>query len=404
MKFSVLLPTRNRLDLLKYAVETVRRQDYDDWEIIVSDNFSEEDIAGYLQSLNDCRIKYFRTESFVPVTDNWNNALDKCTGDYVIMLGDDDGLMKGYFSKTKGMIEKFQQPDFIHTGAYQYAYPGVVPAYPDGYLLKYAYDIYSYSPEAPFYLAKEQALDLVRQSMDFRIVFGYNMQFYLIRRDFIDSLKEKGPFFQSPYPDYYASNAIFLKAERILICPEPLVTIGVSPKSFGFFYTNRQEKQGMAFLKNLSDTDIANRLQKVILTGTNMNTSWLFSMEAVKVNYGSEYDLHVNYRRYRFLQILHVYKNCRKAKKQSIEELQESNDQLRILWSEMFLWEKLVFGVGLRAAYSVIDIIPKKQAQRVSNALLAMVNSHPEYDHQITTPCYSNILEVFEQVSLNHTL
>ena len=74
MKFSVLLPTRNRLDLLYYAVETVRRQDYLDWEIIVSDNFSEEDIAGYIKSLDDSRIKYFRTGKFVPVTDNWNNA------------------------------------------------------------------------------------------------------------------------------------------------------------------------------------------------------------------------------------------------------------------------------------------------------------------------------------------
>ena len=98
MKFSVLLPTRNRLDLLSYAIETVRRQDYLDWEIIVFDNVSEEDIQGYVRSLNDSRIKCYRTEKLVPVTDNWNNALSKSNGDYVIMLGDDDCLMEGYFS------------------------------------------------------------------------------------------------------------------------------------------------------------------------------------------------------------------------------------------------------------------------------------------------------------------
>ena len=43
MKFSVLLPTYNRLDLLQYAVESVTRQDYDDWELIISDNQSEDD-------------------------------------------------------------------------------------------------------------------------------------------------------------------------------------------------------------------------------------------------------------------------------------------------------------------------------------------------------------------------
>ena len=86
MKFSVLLPTRNRLEYLRYAVETVRRQDYDNWEIIVSDNDSAEDIRGFVDALADDRIVYLRTGSFVPVTENWNNALSHSTGDYVVML------------------------------------------------------------------------------------------------------------------------------------------------------------------------------------------------------------------------------------------------------------------------------------------------------------------------------
>jgi hypothetical protein len=124
-------------------------------------------------------------------------------------------------------------------------------------------------------------------------------------------------------------------------------------------------------------------------------------MEAVKANYGSEYDLRVNYRRYRFLQILHVYKNYRKAKKLSNEESYDSKVQLKKIWGEMHLWEKIVFGIGLRAVYYLIDLIPERQARKLSNALLAIVNSHPEYDHRITTQRYENILEVFEQVGPN---
>ena len=37
-------------------------------------------------------------------------------------------------------------------------------------------------------------------------------------------------------------NAILLKAERILVCPYPLVTIGISPKSFRFYYFNKAER------------------------------------------------------------------------------------------------------------------------------------------------------------------
>ena len=51
IKFSVLLPTKNRLELLKSAIWSVREQNYDNWEIIVADNCSQEDIKGYLDSL-----------------------------------------------------------------------------------------------------------------------------------------------------------------------------------------------------------------------------------------------------------------------------------------------------------------------------------------------------------------
>ena len=142
MKFSVLLPTRNRIELLKFAVASVIKQDYENWEIIISDNFSEEDIAGYVETLKDPRIKYFRTPSFVPVTENWNYALDRSSGDYVIMLGDDDCLMQGYFSNLFETIQKHDCPDFIYTGALQYVYPGAVPRRQQGCLYHYTFDLF----------------------------------------------------------------------------------------------------------------------------------------------------------------------------------------------------------------------------------------------------------------------
>lgn len=42
IKFSVLIPTRDRLDLLKEAIDSVRNQSYHNWELIVSDNCSED--------------------------------------------------------------------------------------------------------------------------------------------------------------------------------------------------------------------------------------------------------------------------------------------------------------------------------------------------------------------------
>jgi len=395
MKFSVLLPTRNRLDLLSYAIETVRRQDYSDWEIIVSDNFSEEDIAGYVRSIDDSRIKYCRTDKFVPVTDNWNNALTKSDGDYVIMLGDDDCLMKGYFSTLKRMIEEHNAPDFIYTSGFLYAYPSVISDFPNGFLRSYDHSNIFRSSHKPFWLGKSESMTLVNHSLNFRVSFNYNMQFSLVSRKLINKMAKYGSFYQSPYPDYYASNAIMLQAERILIVPQPLVTIGISSRSFGFYYFNDLESKGDEFLKNIPDPKIALRLQQVILPGTNMNTSWLLSMEALAQNLGKDGNLSVNYDRYRLLQICAVYVELMVGKcnaKSAVSNLR----------SKMSLREKVLYGVPLSILVAMVLIVPKHhQHASIGRRIIRATSSHTRCGTSregVSTIKFNTILDVFENI------
>lgn len=387
MKFSVLLPTRNRLDLLSRAIETVRLQDYDNWEIIVSDNFSEEDVAGYVRSLDDQRIKYFRTDRFVPVTDNWNNALDKSNGDYIIMLGDDDCLMKGYFSTLSKLIDIHNSPDFVYTSAFLYAYPEVLPNLPDGFLRTYNNRKIFQSASEPFWLGRNKALKFVKDSLNFRMTFDYNMQFSLVSRKLIEELKQHGPFYQSPYPDYYATNAMMLKAERILIVSQPLVTIGISPKSFGFYYFNDAESDGNEFLNNLPDRDMVNRLQEVILPGVVMNTSWLISMETLAVNFGEELDIRVNYARYRLIQIFAIYAGLLAGKNAG-----KAYQKLR---------EKMSFGEWLRYGFilaAIARMAPERYRAYLSRRIQSASGSHPSTPMPEVTGKFHTILDVFKQV------
>jgi glycosyltransferase involved in cell wall biosynthesis len=397
MKFSVLLPTRNRLDLLSYAIETVRRQDYDDWELIVSDNCSDEDVEGYVESLGDSRIKYFRIGEFVPVTDNWSNALEKCDGDYVIMLGDDDCLMKGYFSTLNEIIEKYGSPDLVYTSAFLYAYPGVLPGCPEGFLRSYSQGRIFKSAQEPFWLDKAEAKTLAQSSLNFRIQFDYNMQFSLVSSKLIKEMAKYGRFYQSPYPDYYASNAMMLKAARILIAPFPLVTIGISPKSFGFYYFNDAESTGNQFLKNLPDPEMSRRLQPVVLPGTDMNTSWLLSMETLAQNFGGESDIRVNYRRYRFLQICAVYSGLILRKADVHVSLLELRRRLTVA-------ERILYDLPLRFVVLVASILPDRYRQLISNMVIRATGSHPAHASANIEGKFTTILDVFEKTSLNTTV
>ena len=50
------------------------------------------------------------------------------------MLGDDDALLPGYVTALRDVIERLDHPDAVYCGAYLYAYPGVLPDAPEGYL------------------------------------------------------------------------------------------------------------------------------------------------------------------------------------------------------------------------------------------------------------------------------
>ncbi len=391
MKFSVLLPTRNRIDLLSYAIETVRKQDYPNWEIIISDNFSEEDIAGYARSIDDSRIKYYRTDEFIPVTDNWNKALAKSDGDYVIMLGDDDCLMRGYFTTLKKIIEEYDAPDVIYTSAFLYAYPGVMPGHPDGFLRSYEHSNIYRSSHKPFWLEKKESMALVSHSINFKIHFNYNMQFSLVSRKLIDTMAKYGPFYQSPYPDYYATNAIMLKAEHILIVPQPLVTIGISPKSFGFYYFNDTESEGNEFLKNIADPKITHLLRQVILPGTNMNSSWLVSMETLIQNFGERGNLKINYDRYRFLQISAVFAGL-------VLKKNFAKSVIFNLLNRMTLREQIIYGVPMTIILVASWIIPKRYHAYIAKRILRYTDSHPKFITPEINGKFCTILDVFEQI------
>lgn len=389
MKFSVLLPTRNRLEYLRYAVTSVLNQDYDNWELIISDNHSEEDIQGYVKSLADSRIKYSRTQSFVPVTDNWNNAMEKATGDYVIMLGDDDALTRGYFQNALKLINKFENPDLLYSSAYLYSYPHVLPGHSLGLLQIWGNASFLEGKKDPFFLKQKEQQRLVKKAMGFKILYNYNMQFALISLNLIAELKREGVFFHSPYPDYYAMTALFLKARRILAIPYPLVIIGICPKSFGYFYFNEKESQGVEFLKNHPNEQVFQNVKKILLPGTNMNSSWLFALETLKMHFEKDSALKVNYKKYRLLQTLYHYKKFVAGK--GISRLDMWNFAKKLFW-----WEKIAYFFSFYFIFFCIRVIFKKNVRdRVIHEITIKL-SHPQFTMKQIDGQFNTILDVYK--------
>jgi len=397
MKFSVLLPTRNRLEYLKYAVASVQMQDYKNWEIIVSDNCSDDDVEGYVRALNDPRIHFYRTASFCSVTDNWNNALEKSSGDYVIMLGDDDSLLKGYFTACKNLLGRHDFPDMIYQSALQYVYPDVLPNHPNGYLVQLVNASFLAGQNTPYILNKTDVQKVVKEVFNFSVSVNFNSQHCLVSRRLIHSVEKHGSFYQSPYPDYYSTTMLFIKAERILAVPYSLAVIGVSPKSFGYYYFNNKEDQGVAILKNLSEDHIYKIVKKYVMPGTNMNTSWLLSLETVKQNVSSEFDFKVNYKKYRMLQMFQHYKNY------LWQEGVKTRDLVKMVRC-LFWWEKIVYLIPFILVLTM-RFYPNKAFRKAWSTKMLYKYSHPSHGIPVVlAEKYKNILEVFEDINENPLL
>lgn len=102
-KVTIGLPTYNGGRKILKAVTSVFNQDYDNLEIIISDNCStdsdtEEICRGLSQRYPEV-IKYFRQPVNRGVSSNYQFVLDHASGDYFMWIADDDTLAHGILKK-----------------------------------------------------------------------------------------------------------------------------------------------------------------------------------------------------------------------------------------------------------------------------------------------------------------
>lgn len=109
MKFSVLIPAYKSL-YLKEAIQSVLAQTFRDFELVIVDDHSPEDLTSIVSGFDDPRIVFSRNEvncGAVNVVDNWNRCLERSNGDYVICIGDDDRLLPGSLQALSDLSGKY---------------------------------------------------------------------------------------------------------------------------------------------------------------------------------------------------------------------------------------------------------------------------------------------------------
>lgn len=116
IKFSIAIPAYKG-QYLSEAISSVLSQTYPNFELIIVDDCSPEDLKSIVQRFTDRRIKYYRNDANygpINVVDNWNKCLEYSSGDYIVCMGDDDRLLPCCLEEYVRLIEIYPSLNVYH--------------------------------------------------------------------------------------------------------------------------------------------------------------------------------------------------------------------------------------------------------------------------------------------------
>lgn len=89
--YSVIIPAYNAAPFIKRAVDSIRSQDHDSWEIIIVENGSTDDTYEFASGIANEKIRVFQSEK--GVSNARNLGIEKAQGEWILFLDADDEIL-----------------------------------------------------------------------------------------------------------------------------------------------------------------------------------------------------------------------------------------------------------------------------------------------------------------------
>lgn len=249
--FTVIIPQKNRAEYLKYTLKSCMIQDYPNFEIIVSDDCSEDNSVELVKQMSklDNRIKLFAHKTHLGMRDNFEFALNQVRPGYVIALGGDDGLVAGGIWRMYEIIKE--------TGRQLLTWPSAV--------FKYSNDVES---QTMVYFRRRKSNNIkIIKSADFLNKLTHTF-YYLVDEcpmfyikgvaatSLVDKVKSRTKdhsFYYCPTPDGFSGVVLCGEVEDYAYTYEPLTIGGNTVKSQGLNYMRtdpESRKESEQFFKD----------------------------------------------------------------------------------------------------------------------------------------------------------
>lgn len=178
---SFVLPAY-KAEYLYLAIESILAQTVSDWELIVVDDCSPEDLKSIVDEFEDSRIRYYRNEKNLGgrnLVNQWNYCITLAEGDWLVLAADDDLYAPTFCEECLCLIEKYPHVDLVRSRVLQIDEEGCA-LWDDGLLSEFT-DKYEFLHDwlvakaftcIGNYVFRREALMEIGGFMDFPCAFG----------------------------------------------------------------------------------------------------------------------------------------------------------------------------------------------------------------------------------------
>ena len=237
--FTVIIPQKDRAEYIGHTLKTCMIQDYPNFEVIVSDDCSEDNSVEVIQELaqKDSRIKLFAHKSHLGMHDNFEFALNQVKPGYVMALGGDDGLTPGCIWRMYNIIKE-TGIDLLtwEPAGFSYAREGETE------------NIFKVSRRSNklHFLKSTDFLNHIASSFNYMI--DECPMFYvkgIASTELVNRVKSRtkdGCFYYCPTPDGFSGVVLAGEVDKYVYTHEPLSIMGTTHKSQGQNYKRNDEK------------------------------------------------------------------------------------------------------------------------------------------------------------------
>lgn len=237
---SILLPTVNPSERVVSIISELLECEKFRFELVVSLNAPSQALELESRYESDSRLVVSIEPQRLNVAENWTRAVEKSSGKYLWLIGDDDYILREQLLQVLELLEK-ENLDCLSFNGWSYIFPSEMTKNLPLSRPRH----FNYKKSILGVLTHKKYEEIIKNMYRFVPLIPLNMQLTIFSRDTIEKI---GGRFKMPFPDHIALMEFLAVSKIWKVVDERWCIVGMAPSSFGNSAYQSSDSAGEAYL------------------------------------------------------------------------------------------------------------------------------------------------------------